>query len=136
MAQKLLRSLVYLWAFPTTFLGLLLLLITLVTGGQVRLVEGVLETCGGASEFYLRKVVGLVLHGGASAMTLGHVVLGRDLDLLDVTRTHERVHVRQCERWGPFFLPAYLGSSLIAWMRGRRPYEDNIFEREAFGIGE
>jgi hypothetical protein len=132
MPRNLLLPFIYLWTFPTTFLGLLLLLITIITGGQVRLVDGVLETCGGASEFYLRRIVGLVLSGGASAMTLGHVVLGRDLELLEVTRAHERVHVRQCERWGPFFLPAYLASSLVAWIRGRRPYEDNIFEREAF----
>jgi hypothetical protein len=32
-------------------------------------------------------------------MTLGHVVIARDQDLLDLTRAHERVHVRQCERW-------------------------------------
>ncbi|MDP9173454.1 MAG: hypothetical protein M3O30_06260 [Planctomycetota bacterium] len=127
-----LRWVLYLWAFPTTLLGLVLAGVTLLSGGRAQVVQGVLEICGGASEFYLRRVVGLVLHGGASAMTLGHVVLGRDLDLLEATRAHERVHVRQCERWGPLFVPVYLGASLVAWMRGRRPYEDNFLEREAF----
>jgi hypothetical protein len=65
-------------------------------------------------------------------MTLGHVVLGRDVELLDVTRAHERVHVRQCERWGPLFVPVYLLSSLTVWLKGGRPYEDNFLEREAF----
>jgi hypothetical protein len=128
------RWIVYLWAFPTTALGLILALATILTGGGGRVVEGVLEIHGGFSEVYLRRVVGLVMKGGASAMTLGHVVIGRTPDLLETTRSHERVHVRQAERWGPFFLPAYLAASLIAWARGGRPYEDNHFEREAFGI--
>ena len=51
-------------------------------------------------------------------MTLGHVVLGRSAAALAETRAHERVHVTQCERWGPFFLPAYAASSLAAWARG------------------
>jgi hypothetical protein len=126
------RWIIYLWAFPTTFLGLLLAVAALITGGKARFVDGVLEVWGGAADFYLRKIVGIFLSGGASAMTLGHVVLGRDLELLDVTRAHERIHVRQCERWGPLFIPVYLLSSLIALARGRRAYEDNWFEKEAF----
>ena len=68
-------------------------------------------------------------------MTLGHVVLGRSLGALDDTRAHERVHVRQCERWGPLFLPAYGLASLAAALRGRNAYLDNRFEREAYGRG-
>jgi hypothetical protein len=64
-------------------------------------------------------------------LTLGHVVLARDLPALQQTRAHERVHVRQYERWGPFFLPAYAAASLWALSRGRHPYVDNWFEREA-----
>jgi hypothetical protein len=126
------RWLVYVWAAPTSALGMVFVALTLVSGGSARVVDGVLEVCGGVCNFYLKRVVGLFLRGGASAMTLGHVVVGRDLDLLEVTRSHERVHVRQCERWGPFFVPAYLLASLAAWIRGQRPYEDNFFEREAF----
>jgi hypothetical protein len=54
---------------------------------------------------------------------------------MEACRAHERVHVRQCERWGIFFLPAYLGGSLWAAMRGGDPYRDNPFEREAFEKG-
>jgi cardiolipin synthase len=71
--------------------------------------------------------------GGAAAMTLGHVVLGVNRLALDETRDHERVHVRQVERWGPAFIPAYLFASVLAWWRGEDPYLDNHFEREAFG---
>jgi hypothetical protein len=42
------------------------------------------------------------------AITLGHVVLATTESALKKTRSHERVHVRQYERWGPFFIPAYL----------------------------
>ena len=65
-------------------------------------------------------------------MTLGHVVLGKDAEALEWSRSHERVHVRQCERWGPLFLPAYGVASLVALCRGRDAYRDNAFEREAY----
>lgn len=67
-------------------------------------------------------------------MTLGHVVLGCNAQTLQITRRHERVHVAQCERWGPLFIPAYLFASLLALLRGRHPYRDNHFEREASAI--
>ncbi len=125
------RAIAYLWALPTTVVGLLFTLPALLTGGGLRVVNGVLEVHGGFVSLFLRRCT--PLRGGASAMTLGHVVLGRDRQLLDATRKHERVHVRQCERWGPLFLPAYVLAAAVLKLRGRRPYEDNPFEREAFG---
>ncbi len=130
------RLLAYAWAAPTTVVGLTFLLPTLLTGGRARWHSGVLELHGGAAAWTLRHGVGLVLRGGAAAMTLGHVVLGVDPDALAATRTHERVHVRQCERWGPLFLPAYAVASAVAWARGADPYRDNRFEREAYGVGD
>jgi hypothetical protein len=127
------RVLGYLWALPTTCVGLLFVLLGLASGGKAKLVQGVLEAHGGFISLFLRR--GTFLKGGASAMTLGHVVLGRDELLLDLTRSHERVHVHQCERWGPFFLPAYALASLVVFLQGKRPYEDNPFEREAYGRG-
>ena len=128
--MRVLRPLVYVWTLPTTSVGLLLLLPTLLTGGGARWVDGVLEIHGGLAAFVLRRCT--LLRGGASAMTLGHVVIGRTPELLDFTRRHERVHVRQAERWGPLFFPAYLIASLLVLFRGGRPYEDNPFEREAY----
>ena len=55
----------------------------------------------------------------AHAMTLGHVVLGRDADCLERTRAHERVHVRQTEQFGALFPFAYMASSAWALLRGR-----------------
>ena len=123
------RPLAYVWALPTTCVGLLFLPPALC-GGGVQVVDGVVELHGGGVAWFLRHCT--LLKGGASAMTLGHVVLGRDRETLDWTRRHERVHVRQCERWGPLFLPAYGIASLVALLRGRHPYEDNSFEREAY----
>jgi hypothetical protein len=124
------RILVYLWTFPTTLIGLAFLPLALLTGGKMHIVDGVMEIYGGFVSFFLRRCT--FLKGGASAMTLGHVVLGRDRELLELTRPHERVHVRQCERWGIFFLPAYVIASVIAFCRGGNIYFDNAFEREAY----
>ena len=125
------RLLRYLWAGPTTAIGLLFVVLALVSGGRARVVDGVIEVHGGLIRFFLRRCT--PLRGGASALTLGHVVLGRDCACLDATRAHERVHVRQNERWGPLFLPAYAIAWLVAGLRGRRFYRDNCFEREAYG---
>lgn len=70
------------------------------------------------------------------AMTLGHVIIGLNEDALDICRDHEMVHVQQCERWGPFFLPAYLLSSAVIWIRRGNAYRDNPFEREAYAISD
>ncbi len=117
----------YLWAAPTSVLGLAVGLLAL-PGGRWRRVDGVLEASGG----WLGRLLRLVpIGGGAAAMAFGHVVLGRDEAALARTRAHERVHVRQAERWGPFFVPAYL---LIAgWLLVRRkhPYREHPFEVEA-----
>jgi hypothetical protein len=128
--MKALKPLIYLWTLPTTAVGLLATLLTLLSGGHARWHTGVLEVYGGFSAYLLRKLV--PLPGGASAMTLGHVVIARDPACHTRTRAHERVHVRQCERWGPFFFPAYLLTSLVLRLRGKDAYYDNPFEREAF----
>jgi hypothetical protein len=112
--------------------GLLFLLPTLIKG-RVRLVQGVLELHGPFISFFLRRCT--LLKGGASAMTLGHVVIACNQLCLDQTRDHERIHVKQAERWGPLFLPAYLGASLIIWIKGGNAYLDNPFEREAYQRG-
>jgi hypothetical protein len=125
-------SLIYLWTLPTTAVGLLALVLAAIAGRRARyaVVNGVLEVHGGLVTWLLENFT--LLAGGASAMTLGHVVLGRNERLLDLTRDHERVHVRQCERWGPLFIPAYLLASLLIFLRGGNAYRDNPFEREAF----
>ncbi|MBC7784308.1 MAG: hypothetical protein H7144_10760 [Burkholderiales bacterium] len=117
----------YLWALPNTLLGLVPVLIVQLQGGHVRRVEGVIEVAGGVVTLLLTALPIKPL-----AMTLGHVVWAIDEPALVRTREHERVHVRQYERWGPLFLPAYLLASLAMKLRGRDAYRDNPFEREAY----
>jgi hypothetical protein len=119
----------YLWCAPSTLLGCAGALLAL-PGGRLRIVEGVLEAYGPVIAWALRSLVPLA--GGAAALTLGHVVLGVSADALARSRAHERVHVRQYERWGPFFIPAYLAASAWMWLAGRDPYYDNRFERAAY----
>ena len=67
-------------------------------------------------------------------MTMGHVVFGQTDAALDITRRHEHVHVRQYERWGPLFVPAYLAASALLYLRGRDGYRENPFEIEAYAV--
>ena len=97
---------------------------------QVSVVEGVVEAHGPALAWLLSHFT--LVPDGAAALTLGHVVIARDSWSLESTRAHERVHVRQCEVWGPLFVPAYLSASLSATLRGGNCYFDNRFEVEAF----
>ncbi len=120
------RVAAFAWAAPNTALGLVAGLAVLGLGGRVQLVSGAIEFHGGALGRFIARP------GGFGAITLGHVVLGTDDRVLAVLRVHERVHVRQCERWGVFFLPAYALSSAWQVLRGRGPHADNFFEKEAF----
>ncbi len=126
--RRLRRLALIVWVSPGTLLGLLAGMLGLATGGRARRVGPILEFHGGAVTWMLKHCF-LV---SAAAMTLGHVVLGQTADDLDACREHELVHVRQYERWGPLFIPAYLAASLWLWLRGRNPYLDNPFEREAY----
>jgi hypothetical protein len=118
------RVLRYSWAAPTTLVGLVAGTLTLCTGGRVQVQRGALEFHGGFA-WWLTKTIGF------SAMTLGHVIIGHDLFSLELVRDHEQAHVRQVERWGIAFLPAYVVASFIAWRRGLHYYHDNWFERDA-----
>lgn len=118
----------YAWASPWTLVGLGWALPALVLGARLRWVQGVMEVSGGRLGAWAAGGVGPF---GVTAITLGHVILGCDAATLGRLRAHEQVHVRQYERWGPLFVPAYLLNSLWQALRGRHPYRDNGFERAA-----
>jgi hypothetical protein len=122
-----LKILLRAWAAPYSALGLLLGLTVILLGGHARTAQGALEFGGGRL-----RLVAARWRFHFAAITFGHVILGLDAATLDAVRAHEQVHVRQYERWGPLFGPAYLLSSLLQLARGRRPYWDNHFEREAY----
>ncbi|MCA8994123.1 MAG: hypothetical protein KDA88_19240 [Planctomycetaceae bacterium] len=121
------QILAWIWASPTTFLALLLGGVSILAGAKVRRVGHTVEFYGGLITWLLKRTP-----IGAAAMTLGHVIIGLDAEVLDRCREHEWVHVRQYERWGPLFLPAYLGCSLYLWLVGRDAYRENPFEVEAY----
>jgi hypothetical protein len=122
------RLVAYVWAMPLTLIGLLLASFAL-GGGGIRIVAGVIEAHGPLLRWGLRYLI--PIPGGAAAITIGHVVLGRDANALEWSRSHERVHVGQYEHWGLLFIPAYLAASAWQFARGRHFYFDNCFEREA-----
>jgi hypothetical protein len=124
--RRWIRAAAYAWAAPTTSVGLLAGALTLITGGRVQRRRGALEFHGGFSRWFLGRRMVM-----AQAMTLGHVIIGRDRGCLDSCREHEQAHVRQVERWGAAFIPAYLLASVWAWTRGDHYYFDNWFERDA-----
>jgi hypothetical protein len=124
-----LHALRYLWALPASLVGLLLALPALATGATARRIEGALEIAGRPID---RAIVRLPAGMRFSAITFGHVIIGRDHAALARCRCHERIHVLQYERWGVLLLVLYPLSSLVQLLRGRHPYRDNAFEREAF----
>lgn len=129
-ARRLLRLL---WAAPTSSLGVLAALLLLLAGGTARRVGHTLEVALRArrlprGSWWRRSRFG--------AITLGHVILGRTHAELARVRAHERVHVRQAERLGPFFVPAYLLASAAAWWRGACPYRGNRFEVAAYAVDD
>lgn len=110
---------VRLWAAPASLLGLAL---GLLAGGRPHRVGHTLEV---ALPGRWRRWLPF------TALTLGQVIVGASRAELAHWRAHERVHVRQFERWGALLLLAYPLASLWVWLRGGRPYWDNAFEREA-----
>lgn len=126
--RALLRLAAYSWALPYTLTGIA---IGLLLGGRFKRVEGVIEIHGPLIAAVLNR-----FYVPAMAMTFGHVVFGQTPAALESTRAHERVHVRQYERWGIAFVPAYLVISAFLYMRGRDGYRENPFEVEAFTVDD
>lgn len=110
------------WASPNTLLGLAAALASLSLPRRSGPILICRSSRGFARLFLLRR--------GYHAVTLGHVVLMASEASPDLI-SHEMVHVRQSERWGPFFVPAYLAAMLLARLRGGHPYWDNPFEIDA-----
>jgi len=128
------KLLLYVWVAPGSCVGLTAAMFALVRGGRWSIVDGVLEVSSDRITQQLGRIS--AVGGPISAITLGHVVVGASQQDLDRTRIHERVHVRQYERWGPLFIPAYLLASAGIWLRGGHPYLDNPFEVEAYAVSD
>ncbi len=116
---------------PWTLLGLTLGIVGLSSGTRIEWYGGTIVCHSGWIERILKRAP---IPGGASALTLGHTILARSREEMVQSHAHELVHVRQYERWGAFFVPAYIGISCWLFVRGKDSYFDNPFEREAYAI--
>ena len=124
------------WAAPCSALGLLLASVVLLAGGRMRWVDGALECCLPQDSDLARW---LLRQQRFAAITLGHLIVALQAEDLRRWHAHERVHVRQFERWGVLFLLVYPAASFWAWLRGEDAYLANCFEREAYateGLGQ
>ncbi|HEX7251566.1 MAG TPA: hypothetical protein VF376_01710, partial [Thermoanaerobaculia bacterium] len=129
MVSRARSALRYIWAAPATLVGIALAFLAFACGARARVRNGVIEVAGGLLGSVLTSLPFSIL-----AITFGHVVLGVRHEVLEEERAHEHAHVRQYERWGVLFFPLYLGSSFIQLARGRHPYLDNAFERQAVRV--
>lgn len=117
----------WLWALPTTLLGVLL---GLIGGARPSHTSGpecawVWHVEGGLLGWLFGSVA-LGPHAHIGAQTIGAVILIRpscDPALL----THERGHVRQAFALGALYVPVYL----VSWLVAGCSYRDNWMERLA-----
>lgn len=126
--RRLLQAILYLWTAPNSLFGMILGSLIWCTGGEVRIISGAIECYGGLIGRFIDGLPNFKF----SAITFGHIILGTSSISLCEVRTHEHVHIRQYERWGIFFLPAYWLSSIWQAMCGRNLYRDNYFEKQAY----
>ena len=116
----------WLWALPTTLVGVLL---GFIGGARPAHTSGpecawVWHVEGGLLGWLFSAVA---LPGGhIGAQTIGAVILIRP-DCDPRLLTHERCHVRQAFALGPLYLPVYL----VSWLLAGCSYADNWMERQA-----
>lgn len=130
--SRFIQALIYLWVLPNSLLGLFVGLLGLASGGKSQWRRGCIEFYGGFVTWLLVRMG----PRGVMAMTLGHTIIGQEEKELAIVRDHEQVHVRQYERWGPFFIPVYLGYSAWLWFQKRDCYMENPFEVEAYKLAD
>lgn len=121
----------HLWALPVTLPAAALAGVARLLGARLQWHSGVLEASDGPLPWILSHMYPPM---PVAAITLGHVVLAQRRADLERTRLHERVHVRQYERWGALFPFLYVGESLRLLLGGGDPYRGNRFEIEAYSM--
>jgi len=94
------KALLAIWVFLGTAPGLILSqgdVIQEFKVGNAKIVE---VAYGSNADNFLKNL-------GKAAITLGHIVIVRQDRVTDARIRHEMVHVKQWERYGPFFYIAY-----------------------------
>jgi hypothetical protein len=103
----------FLWTLPNTLLGVVA---GAFTFQRPRVVEGAL-----VFDRRARGLTAVMREFDRTAMTVGYVIVSSE-PVEGTLLRHEQHHIRQYERWGPFFIPLYLVLS-IAYGYRRHPME-------------
>jgi hypothetical protein len=111
----------FVWTLPNTVLGVVA---GALTFQLPRVVEGALVFDRGA-----RGLTALMRAMNRTAMTIGYVIVSSD-PVAGTLLRHEQHHIRQYERWGPFFIPVYL---LLAILYGYRRHPMELAAMRAAG---
>lgn len=122
-----------LWAAPCSAVGMAFAAFILLAGGKAKWSSGALEVTYRDHPASCGKLARKLPFRG---IVFGHVILAVTRAELQTIGAHERVHVRQYERWGPLFFVAYAASSLWQLLKARDPYWYNHFEIQARAIGD
>lgn len=120
--RRVLSVLGFVWALPTTALGLVLGLLTFQVP-RLHASTLVFDRRGP------RGLTWLLAKMHRSAMTVGFVIVS-SVPVEGHLLLHERQHVRQSMLWGPLFVPAYL---LLAMAYGYRRHPMEVRARRAAG---
>ncbi len=125
--MKTLRVIGWIWAIPTTLLGLLLAIVGHTVFYKIR-PGGVFQfvAIDGPWGWFFRRF-------GMGAITIGACMISR-LESKDdaIMIRHERQHTIQCFWLGPFFVPVYYLLCLWALALRRDPYRGNPLEIQAY----
>ncbi len=127
--MKTLRAIGWIWAIPTTLLGLLLAIIGHTVFYKMR-PGGVFQfvAIDGPWMWFFRRF-------GMAAITIGACTIFTAANRDDpVMIRHERQHTYQAGWLGPLFVPAYYLLCLWALLRGGNPYRDNPLEVQAYRV--
>jgi hypothetical protein len=111
----------FVWTLPNTLLGLLA---GALTFQRPRIVEGALVFDRGP-----RGLTAVMRAFDRAAMTVGYVIVSSE-PVEGTLLRHEVEHIRQYERWGPFFIPVYL---LLAIPYGYRRHPMELAAMRASG---
>jgi hypothetical protein len=144
LPSRAVRTALWLWALPLTLSGLPLWLLMLAQQrrgrhkyasnqavAHIKLAQAatVFIAYGATAKWLLQRHP----FGEMDAMAIGCCVFAQDKASLERTLAHEMVHVQQALHWGPVFPFAYALNSVWQKCRGRCPYTNNYFERQANG---
>lgn len=110
------------WTLPNTLVGLVLGLLSFAWPWWHKCGALVFESDRGFRKLHSKR--------GYVAITFGHVIITEPTPDERLMR-HEFAHVRQYEKWGPFYMLAYGFFWLKLSLEGKDGYRDNPFEKEA-----